>query len=285
MRLAGPSKTARGAAGYRAAHQTIDGATVFRDPFARLILEPEALAEADERARDPASRGIRLFMAARSRFAEDCLAVAAAEGVRQVVVLGAGLDTFGLRNPYRELGLTVFEVDQPSTQAWKRARLSGAKLREPSELVWVPVDFETDALADKLREAGFEANRPAFYIWLGVTPYLERDTVLSLLRLVACAPDASIVFDYSEPLDNYPPERRPAMAAMAERVASAGEPWITLLDPHEIHAALTAMGYAAIKDLGPGDVAARYYGPEHAQSRGGTGPHLVHARMKAGGAR
>ncbi|MBT9372055.1 SAM-dependent methyltransferase [Rhizobium sp. CSW-27] len=281
MALTGPSKTARGAAGYRAAHQTVDGATVFRDPFARLILEPDALAEADQRARDPASRGMRLFMAARSRFAEDCLAAAVAEGLRQVVVLGAGLDTFGLRNPYREVGLRVFEVDQPSTQDWKRARLSAARLREPVELVWVPVDFERDDFSKRLQDSGFLPDRPAFYIWLGVTPYLQRETVFALLRQVARAPQSSIVFDYSEPIDNYPAERRQAMAAMADRVALAGEPWITLLDPYEIHAALTAMGYATIEDLGPGDIAARYYGPEHAQNRGGTGPHLVHARIRA----
>ena len=282
MALTGPSKTARGAAGYRAAHQSIDGATVFRDPFARLILEPEALAEADERARDPASRNIRLFMAARSRFADDCLGVEVASGLRQVVVLGAGLDTFGLRNPYRELGLKVFEVDEPTTQAWKRDRLSAAKLRQPEELVWVPVDFETDDLAQKLRENGFREDLPAFYVWLGVTPYLKRETVFSLLERLAKSPDASIVFDYSEPIENYPPERRPTIAAMAERVAAAGEPWITLLDPEELRSQLEAFGYASIEDLGPGDVAARYFGDAHAQAQGGAGPHLVHAGTSKG---
>lgn len=281
MALTGPSKTARGAAGYRAAHQTIDRAAVFCDPFARLILEPEALAEADERAREPASRNTRLFMAARSRFADDCLASEVANGLRQVVVLGAGLDTFGLRNPYRDLGLKVFEVDAPTTQAWKRERLDVAKLRQPDELVWVPVDFETDDLMQKLSDTGFHEDRPAFYIWLGVTPYLRHETVFSLLDLLAKSQNASIVFDYSEPIENYPPERRQAITAMAERVAAAGEPWVTLLDPSEVHSRLAAMGYAFIEDLGPGDVAARYYGHGHEASRGGTGPHLVHARVRA----
>ncbi|MDO1580878.1 class I SAM-dependent methyltransferase [Rhizobium oryzicola] len=275
MALTGPSKTARGAAGYRAAHQAADGATIFRDPFARLILEPDALAEADERARDPASRNIRLFMAARSRFADDCLEAAVARCVRQVVVLGAGLDTLALRNPFREIGVKVYEVDQPLTQAWKRERLAAAKLRAPNELVWVPVDFETDDLSTSLATAGFRPDQSAIYVWLGVTPYLTRPAVFSLLEKVAQSPDAAIVFDYSEPIENYPPERRPAIAAMAERVAAAGEPWLTLLDPIDLRLTLEGMGYTSIEDLGPGDVAARYFGGDHAQSRGGAGPHLV----------
>ncbi len=162
-------------------------------------------------------------------------------------------------------------MDEPLTQDWKRERLTAAKLRQPEELVWVPVDFETDDFAHKLREHGFCDDLPAFYIWLGVTPYLRRETVFSLLQRLAKSSRASIVFDYSEPIENTPAERRPAIAAMAERVAAAGEPWITLLDPAELRGALNSMGYAFIEDLGPGDVAARYFGAAYAQGRGGAG--------------
>jgi methyltransferase (TIGR00027 family) len=106
-------------------------------------------------------------MAARSRFAEDCLSAAVARGVRQAVVLGAGLDTFSLRNPHARLGLHVFEVDHPATQAWKRERLVREGLAIPASLTFTPVDFEQQSLADGLCAAGFQSNRPAFFHWLG----------------------------------------------------------------------------------------------------------------------
>jgi methyltransferase (TIGR00027 family) len=89
-----------------------------------------------------------------------------ARGLRQVVVLGAGLDTFSLRNPYADLGVRVFEVDYPATQQWKRERLRQAGLAIPGSLTFAPVDFERQSLADGLEAAGFDADRPAFFQWL-----------------------------------------------------------------------------------------------------------------------
>src|SRR5262245_66473885 len=105
---------------------------------------------------------MRIFMAARSRFAEDHLWLAVARGVRQAVIGGAGLDTFSMRNPSREQGLRVFEVDHPATQAWKRTRLAEVGLAIPAWLIFVPVDLEEQGLSSALIAAGFELNRPAF---------------------------------------------------------------------------------------------------------------------------
>ena len=124
-----PSQTARGAAAYRAVHQTLDGGSIFRDPFALRILDDETRAGLDGIAADESLRPMRLLIAARSRFSEDMLSAAVTRGIRQVVVLGAGLDTFALRNPHAGVGLRVFEVDYPATQAWKRERLKDAVLK------------------------------------------------------------------------------------------------------------------------------------------------------------
>src|SRR5437016_864752 len=121
MRTGQPSQTARGAAAYRAIHQTHEDGAIFRDPFALGILDQETRAALDELAGNPSLRGMRLFIVARSRFSEEALAACVARGTRQVVVLGAGLDTYSLRNPYPDV--RVFEVDFPATQAWKRERL------------------------------------------------------------------------------------------------------------------------------------------------------------------
>lgn len=111
------SQTALWAATYRSDHQILEQGLIFKDPFARRLI---GLADTDPPSADhdrPSNRRMRLFMAARSRFAEDRLAEAFERGVRQLVLLGAGLDTFSLRNPMAMGGLRVFEVDHPATQA------------------------------------------------------------------------------------------------------------------------------------------------------------------------
>ena len=105
----------------RAAHQLLDDPRVHNDPLALAILgDTEAVAmRADPRRFEagPVAPILRAFLAVRSRLAEDMLAQAVAAGVRQYVILGAGLDTFAYRNPYP--ALRVFEVDHPATQTWK----------------------------------------------------------------------------------------------------------------------------------------------------------------------
>ena len=111
-------------------------------------------------------------MAVRSRYAEDELARAVSAGVRQCVVLGAGLDTFACRNPHAAVGLRVFEVDHPATQAWKRLRLAAAGIEIPPDATFVALNFEQQSLAEELSMAGFDLRAPVFFTWLGVTPYL-----------------------------------------------------------------------------------------------------------------
>src|SRR5476649_84366 len=153
MQTGRPSQTAQGAAVYRALHQTLDGGSIFSDPFAVRILDDETRMARDAIAANPSLRPMRLFIAARSRFSEDTLEACVARGVRQIVVLGAGLDTFSLRNPYAGQGVRVFEVDYPATQAWKRQRLKEAGLAIPSSLIFTPIDFERQSLSDGLATA------------------------------------------------------------------------------------------------------------------------------------
>src|SRR5258705_1563233 len=202
-----PSHTARGAAAYRAIHQTLDGGVIFSDPFAARILDDETRGRLDETAADPSLRPWRLFIAARSRFSKHTLAACVARGVRQVVVLGAGLDTFSLRNPYAGQGVRVFEVDYPATQGLKRERLKQAGLAIPTSLTFAPVDFERQSLADGLKTAGFQADHPAFFQWLRVVPDLTRDAVPLNLDFIARLPASGVDFAYREPLGNHPTDR------------------------------------------------------------------------------
>jgi methyltransferase (TIGR00027 family) len=273
-----PSYLARGAAAYRAIHQTLEGGAIFSDPFAAKILDDESRARLDEMAADPSLRPMRLFVAARSRFSEDTLAACVARGVRQVVVLGAGLDTFSLRNPHADQGVRVFEVDYPATQGWKRERLKQAGLAVPSSLTFAPIDFERQSLADGLMTAGFQADRPAFFQWLGVVPYLTGGAISATLDFIAGVPESEVVFDYAEPLENYPDERRANMMAVAARAASLGEPWLSLFDPVELSKMLGNKGFGVVEDLGLAEVTGRFYGPLKHGIVIGPGGHVVRAR-------
>jgi methyltransferase (TIGR00027 family) len=273
-----PSQTARGAAAYRAVHQRHEAAAIFRDPFAEKILDDETRARLDEIAADPSHRGIRLFIVSRSRFSEEALAASVARGARQVVVLGAGLDTFSLRNPHPDV--RVFEVDFPATQAWKRERLREAGLVAPDTLTFAPVDFERESLADGLARAGFRRDRPAFFQWLGVSMYLNRETVFSTLDLIASVPDSAVAFDYTESFENQAPERRARLTAMAENAAARGEPWLSFFDPPEIAAILRGKGFGDIEDLGFADVIKRY-SPELGRGLQSGGGHVIRARRNA----
>lgn len=279
MRIGQPSQTARGAAAYRAIHQTHEGGVIFRDPFAVKILDEETRAALDQIVADPAQRLMRLFVTARSRFSEDALAASVARGVRQVVVLGAGLDTFSLRNPFAEKDVRVFEVDHPSTQAWKRERLEQAGIALPASLIFAPVDFEREYLADGLANAGFDRNSSAFFQWLGVVPYLTPEAISATLDYIATIPASAVVFDYTEPFANHAPERRASLMATAERAAARGEPWLSFFNPDELSALLRDKGFAGIEDVGFAGLVGRF-SPELAEGlRPGPGGHVVRAEV------
>lgn len=272
------SLSAVGAAAHRAMHQKAEGGMLFLDPIAPLILDADELSNAEKEMDVPANRSARLFMAARSRFAEDLITVAAARGVRQVVVLGAGLDTFAIRNPYVSVGLTVFEVDHPETQALKRSRIARVSENLSKEVRFVPLDFETQNLRESLIKADFDEKNPAFFMWLGVVPYLTINSIRSTLSFIAKLPLSEIVFDYSEPLENYEPERRSRMEALEKRLAELGEPWVTHFDPLELAKELHGQGFKEIDDLDLGRISKRYREAFPQAVAPGAGPHVVYAR-------
>jgi methyltransferase (TIGR00027 family) len=255
-----PSKTAYRVALRRAAHQLWDNPRVFEDPVALKIVSHDSAAELSAlRASDStASRSLRAFVTARSRFAEDHLGEEWSRGTRQYVVLGAGLDTFAYRNPYDDL--QVFEVDFPATQAWKRKCLEAGGIAIPQRLIFAPVDFEKDTLAAGLAHAGFQANQAAFFSWLGVTPYLAEQTVLATLRWIAsCCRQNGVAFDYAVPRSSLNFFNRLAFDELARRVAGAGEPFVSFFDPEKLSHELRQMGFQQLEDLSSDRINARYF--------------------------
>jgi methyltransferase (TIGR00027 family) len=211
-----------------------------------------------ERAMHPVGRDFRAFMAVRSRYVEDQLALAVSRGVTQYVVLGAGLDTFAWRNPFD--GLRVFEVDFPATQEWKRTMLAAAGLGIPDNLTFVPLDFEHHTLAEALAEAGLNRALPAFFGWLGVIPYLTHKAFRTTLDTIAQLPSGSGVgFDYALPQETLGPEGRIAFDRLADRVAAAGEPFQLFFTPDELETELREAGFNRVEQLDYGQINELYF--------------------------
>jgi methyltransferase (TIGR00027 family) len=270
------SVTAVGAAGHRAAHQILERGFVFADPLALAILGKDA-DDAIGRAREkPERRPLRLFIAMRSRFAEDSARHAIEQGLRQILVLGAGLDTFAYRlEPTRDL--RVFELDHPATQADKRRRLADAQIAEPSHVAYVAHDFEHGGMSGALTAAGLDPLKRTFVIWLGVTPYLTAEAVYATLAELARLPGgAEVVFDYANP-----PDRIEEAAArsyheqMAERVAARGEPFRGYFDSAELHARARDLGFSQIEDLDRAALVHRYLPDLPVKPRSGPGGRVV----------
>ncbi len=277
-----PSTTALRAAMRRAAHQVLDDPKVFDDPIALRIIGKEnaAALQADPHRFESSkiSPYLRAFLAARCRYAEDGLAEAVRRGARQYVILGAGLDTFAYRNPYPEGTLHVFEVDHPATQAWKRACLDKAGIAVPDGLTFAPMDFEAMTLEEGLKSAGFDPDRCTFFSWLGVTEYLTAGNVMETLRFITAAPAGSgVVFDYILEPSLLTPGQRLIFDIIAERVASAGEPWQAFFDPALLVGNLRAMGFTRVEDHGQEQINERYFRNRRDGLRVGSLSHIMTA--------
>src|SRR5471032_1513429 len=211
---AAPDSTAARVALWRALHVEADAPPhVLADEIGLKLLAPDQ----DWRSRgdmDPQfTRPFRASIVARARFIEDLVVEQAGHGLRQYVILGAGLDSFAQRRPEIASHLRVFEVDQLGPQAWKRQRLIELGFGIPEWLRLVPVDFETgDDWWQQLARAGFDAGRPAVVASTGVSMYLTRDAIAATLRQVAAlAPGSTLAMSFLLPLELADPEVRPGL--------------------------------------------------------------------------
>ena len=262
MREGQSSDTAERVAVERAAHQLLDSPLVFADPLALLIIDPQHAAQLRDQPthhdRFPLAKYTRAIVVARSRIAEDEIARAAANGVDQCVVLGAGFDTFAYRNPHE--GLRIFEVDHPSTQAAKRERLRQAGIAVPDNMTFVACDFAHDLLAETMERSDFDRHRPTVVSWLGVVMYLDHDDVTETLRYIASFPTGtSVVFDYVVPAGGLSWMWRGIYRRALDVLEARGEPWKSFFEPEMLRAMLETMGFTQVEDVGHEAIDQRWY--------------------------
>jgi len=216
----------------------------------------------------------------RSRYVEDEVDQAIKRGVSQYVILGAGLDSFAYRRPDVAKDLRVFEVDHPATQTWKRNRLQALDMPSPTNLSFVPVDFEKQSLIEDLQRAGYRTDLPAVFSWLGVAVYLTPEAIYSTLRTVASlALGTEIIFQYTVPKEFLDEEAQQVLASVMAAVAARKEPYLTFFQPDQMAEQVRKLGFAQVWDLGPEEAGRRYFADRTDSLRPTASEHFMGARV------
>lgn len=269
--------TALGATWTRAYHYAHDEPTIFDDPFAHLMLT-ESEKEYFEAGRferlkciDPILAEscsdretiLKCFMRAaadpaeqlsRARYTEDRLKEAVHQGIRQYVIVGAGMDTFAFRHPDLSKKLQVFEIDRPSVQTFKHLRISEAGLEPPSNMHFVPVDFGEENLDTALMRTTHIPQEPTFFSWMGVVHYLEKELIITTLRAMrrVAASGSQLTFDYID-LNAFDTEK--ASRAMQEMLNHlhhrVGDPVRTGFAPEKLGKELADSGFQLQENCSP----------------------------------
>jgi methyltransferase (TIGR00027 family) len=260
----GPSRTAVLTAAARALHREEPEPWVIDDHLALELAGPDGLALLDRLRAEVPRRHLLAFsrwVCVRTRVPEDMVERAAASGVGQYVILGAGLDSFAYRRRDLLDRLQVFEVDHPATQAWKRRRLAELGVAVPAGLVYAPVDFERQTLREGLEQPGFAFGELAVFSWLGVTMYLTLDAIhATLATLAQCRGGTRVVLTYNQPTAALTSRDAQITGAMAGIAAQLGEPFISRFLRAEIAELLRHHGFGEITDFGPDEAGAAYFG-------------------------
>ena len=261
-RTAAPDSTGVWVALWRAMHVHFDPPPhVLEDEIGlRLAAPDEGWLLRPEMDPHAMSRG-RACVVARARFIEDLVAEQASQGVSQYVILGAGLDTFAQRKPEIASRLRVFEVDQPGPQAWKRQRLIELGFGIPEWLRLVPVDFEAgSSWWDELASAGFEAGRPVVLASAGVTQYLTKNAIASMLRQAAAlVPGSTLAMTFTLPLDLLEAEERPLRQAFEKSARAVGTPFVSSYTPTEMLALAREAGFREAQHVSADSLTHRYF--------------------------
>ncbi|AGK54071.1 class I SAM-dependent methyltransferase [Bacillus sp. 1NLA3E] len=190
---------------------------------------------------------------ARAAYCEKVLLNEVMLGVKQYVILGAGLDTFCFRHPELSDRLEIFEVDHPATQAFKKTRLKDTNYQIPDHLHFVSMDFTEEFSIQNLVEEGFMPNKKTFFSFLGVSYYLTKEENAILInKLFSKVPEgSSIVFDYADEKLFEEKGISNRVQNMVQMAAASGEPMKSCFTYHELEKMLENAGLLIYEHLSP----------------------------------
>ncbi|MFW1690037.1 class I SAM-dependent methyltransferase [Acinetobacter ursingii] len=286
MKQGRSSRTAEAAAALRANHYLFAHEPIFADAYAfemtnkawkRLLSLPLVNRIFNSSALNRTLGLLTAQVVGRSRYAEDCLKQAIEKGMNQYVLVGAGLDSFSLRLAQHYPDLKIFEVDHPDTQ-----RLKIQKLKQlgdiPTNVEFVAIDFEKEALGEVLARSNYAQDRPAFYSWLGTTHYLQPETTLQTLSSIAsfAAKQSEVVLDYSIHFDSLRGIEKIGTQAVAQFTKILREPLMGQFNSLELHDLVNRMGFQILEDLSGDALSERYFHARPDHIRHTTATHILH---------
>ncbi len=285
MAKQGVGQTALGAALCRLIEQYQPRETrLFDDPVVknlvgspiRVLMRFAAIREFTIKQTEAVGKGIFGAQICRTRFIDDVVQMALSEGIAQLVILGAGLDTRPYRLPAIEWA-KVFEVDLPAVQNDKKQKLQKLLGRLPENVTFIPIDFDTQNLDAVLAGTAFDPSRPTVFVWEGVTQYLSEEAIRQTLSFVGkCAPGSVIVSTYvlKSIIERHSdvPDANKMMDAVAKNA-----PWIFGLEPSSIQAYLRPFQLTVKTDVGNADYQAKYLQPLKRQLAVFEGERIVQA--------
>jgi len=257
-----PNNTAVRTALWRAMHVQIDAQPHVLDDETGFKLVAPAEDWKQRPDMNPVfSRRVRASMVARARFIEDLVAEQVKLGICQYVILGAGLDSFAQRQPEIASKLTVFEIDQPGTQTWKKQRLLELGYGIPEWLRFVSVDFEAGSLWwDELLKSGFDPTKPTVLTCTGLSMYLTTEANKATLQQIATlAPGSVLAMTYMLPFELIEEEDHVLQTISEKGARASGNPFISYFSPNEILDLAREAGFADVKNVSASDLNKLYF--------------------------
>lgn len=254
-----PDNTAVRTALWRALHTMIDAAPcVIEDKVGYELIQPEPGWQ--ERPDMKYTRRLRASIVARARFVEDVARQQIEQGIKQYVLLGAGLDSFAQRNTALSANLDIYEIDQPGTLVWKEQRLRDNGYSIPRNLHFVPVDFEVSSWWSELLHKGFDIAQKTFVSCTGVTLYLTQEAITyTLKKMAALAPGSTIAIAFYLPLEQLDEEDRPMQEMAIKGAAAAGTPFVSFLPVEAVVQLAEKAGFKHIDTISTREMTARYF--------------------------
>jgi methyltransferase (TIGR00027 family) len=264
-----------------------EGSRLFTDPVAkemvgtaiRFLMQFASMRKFTIQQTDATTPGIFGAQICRTRYIDDAVEEALAQGIGQMVILGAGLDT----RPYRLHGMEgvrAFEVDLPAVQQNKMKKIQKIFGRVPERVSFIPIDFDTQALEDVFAGTAFDPSRPAVFVWEGVTQYITEEAVRRTLAFAGkSAPGSVIVFTYVLKSIIEGRSGIPGAEKMMEVVANNNAPWIFGLEPAEMQEFLKPFQLTFMADVGNADYQEKYLKPLGRKLVVSEGERIVIARV------
>ncbi len=233
-------------------------AEIFMPPFAWVLLNIPFLRALCMRKMFPS--GIHEYVLARTRLFDEVVANALERGFPQIVLLGAGMDTRAFRFQDRNKGTTIFDLDIHATQRYKRELLERKKIALPKTLVFAPIDFNKEHLANVLTQAGYKKGQQTLFLWEGVTMYLEAKAVDETLAFIrgSAAKGSIVAFDYVRASVLRRENTLYGEKGGYDRVAQAGERWMFGIEDGAIGRFLAERGFKLLSHYMPSDLEATY---------------------------